>query len=1041
MNAPPITDHLAVALRCFAGPQFSDIPDPNAAPKGGKRREPLGASSWTLIFDCETTTHPGQALRFGAYQLRNSGSLIEAGLFYDPEGVTPDELATLSNHASANGLKLRTREGFVDDVFFARAYAVRATIVGFNLPFDISRLAIKHGTARMRGRPGFTFTLSDQKIYPHVRVQHMSRRAASIGFAATMRQRSASGHRRRGLETPVRRGHFIDVKTLAGALFARGFSLASLSKFLKVENPKLDFDDFDGPITDDMARYAVRDVQATWECYAELLTRFDRLGLSQTIAEKVYSEASIGKGYLREMGVMPWRKAQPDVPRQLLANIMGSYFGGRSEVRIRREIRQVILTDFLSMYPTVCTLMGLWQFVIAKDMTWRDATAETQTFLKTVDLAALQSQATWRQLTTLVRVIPDGDIFPVRAAYNGDVQATIGANYLSADTPMWFTLADCIAAKLLSGKVPQIVEAVRFDAGERQVGLLPILIGGNPDYCVDPNEDDFFKRVIELRQSIKGERDSATGDAKAALDTEQNALKIAANATSYGIYIEQNVDEHHQPVKTTVHSTTAAPFSFATLKAENPGTYFHPLLGTLITGAARLMLAIAETLATDSGLEWTFCDTDSMALAKPAEMAGADFAKRVAGVVDWFAPLNPYDFAGSILQIEKVNASLETGEAHPLYCLAISSKRYALFNLASDGTPIMRKVSAHGLGHLLAPYGYDDAPAHFLTPDKSVLGSGIERWHCDLWHVIVSAALSGRPDQVRRDYHPALSKPAISRYGATTPELLRWFKTYNLDRPYRDQVKPFGFLLSMMQGSYPWAERIIGSAERGGRKRASATKPIAPFDKDFDKALALAFDRETGDAINPASLKFYADALAQYHIQPEGKFLNGDWTDMGTTRRRHVAVASVKHIGKESHDWEQQAAIGLRIDSEITYGVAACERADVAEKLTALITVCGEREAATMLGLSVGQLKALASGGDCRGGDTLARTVAAKLPAALALRLKVGNDRQAKLHRLADEVSREGLRPVARRHGIDASNLRRKLERCRATKESPPALP
>lgn len=50
---------------------------------------------------------------------------------------------------------------FIDDVLFARAYDLRASIVGFNLPFDISRLAIRHGSARGKAmRGGFTFKLS-----------------------------------------------------------------------------------------------------------------------------------------------------------------------------------------------------------------------------------------------------------------------------------------------------------------------------------------------------------------------------------------------------------------------------------------------------------------------------------------------------------------------------------------------------------------------------------------------------------------------------------------------------------------------------------------------------------------------------------------------------------------------------------------------------------------------------------------------------------------------------------------------------------------
>jgi hypothetical protein len=49
---------------------------------------------------------------------------------------------------------------FADEVLFARPYDLRASIVGFNLPFDISRLAFRHASARGKAmRGGFTFKL------------------------------------------------------------------------------------------------------------------------------------------------------------------------------------------------------------------------------------------------------------------------------------------------------------------------------------------------------------------------------------------------------------------------------------------------------------------------------------------------------------------------------------------------------------------------------------------------------------------------------------------------------------------------------------------------------------------------------------------------------------------------------------------------------------------------------------------------------------------------------------------------------------------
>ena len=59
-----------------------------------------------------------------------------------------------------------------------------------------------------------------------------------------------------------------------------------------------------------------------------------------------------------------------------------------------------------------------------------------------------------------------------------------------------------------------------------------------------------------------------------------------------------------------------------------------------------------------------------------------------------------------------------------------------------------------------------------------------------------AAALGGHSDQVDLSYHSGLSEPAVSRYGATTPKLLGWFKLHNSGREYGDQVKPHNFLIA-----------------------------------------------------------------------------------------------------------------------------------------------------------------------------------------------------------------------------------------------------
>lgn len=963
MRAPdetPLTDELAIALRAYVESAWTPT---GKRPSSSTRKAPR-PSSWVLVFDTETTTDAGQSLRFGSYQVRNGSTLHEAGIFYAENGVSPEELTILEECSRSHDLKLVSREEFVDRVFYGIGYEFRATIVGLNLPFDISRIAIRHGSARGEMRGGFTFTLAERR--PALQVKHLNQKVSLIRFAAPRKQRGARSERNRGEYVPVRRGHFVDVRTVAGALFSRSFSLDGLCKFLKVENAKLKVEEHGVALTSTYVDYAVRDVQATWECYFELSQRFERLGLSETPLPMAYSEASIGKACLRTVGVVPLRVVQPDFPPQMLANIMGGYFGGRSEVRIRRDLRQVVLCDFLSMYPTICTLMGLWHFVIADGMTWRDGTTEIGEFLESVSIAELLQPTTWPKLTALVRVQPEADIFPVRAKYMDEVQATIGLNYLSADRPLWFTLADCVASKLLTGKVPKIVEAIIFEAGAPQAGLKPISIAGNSAYRIDPYKQDFYKRLIELRQSVKIRRDAAEGAERESLDTEQNALKIAANATSYGILVEVNVSDLAKKEPMSVYTSADNPYQIESAKLEKPGPYFHPLLASLITGGARLMLAMTETLVTDQCLDWSFCDTDSMAIAKPHPMPEDDFYRRVDAVVADFSSLNPYEFGGSILQVEKVNFS----PAHRLIrqrllCWAISAKRYVLFNLGDDGAPVIRKASAHGLGHLKAPYDEQSPAIGIPNPSVKLKDMGVELWQHDLWWKIAMAARSGKPNMVDLCYHPALQQPAVSRYGATSPRLLDWFKPFNDSQPYSRHVKPFGFLYSLFAKSglstspdevnLTMSEAAPHRSDRAKR----AIRPAALFDRDLPTAISTAFDRETGRPVSAASLKSFREVLAQFHMHPEPKFLNGDYVDMGTTIRRHVRVAGVRNIGKEADHWEEQLFLGLDGRAEIDHGLSPNDQGHLTSSLRLSQRTLGQRKLARKLGISRGTLAKL----------------------------------------------------------------------------------
>jgi hypothetical protein len=545
-----MTLDIPVAVRAYAASS-------QAKPSSKKRkRQSLGPSEWVFIFDTETTTDAAQQLRFGCFQIRKEGSLEDKGIFYDPLVLSESEKSLLLEYADAHSLDLLTTEEFIEQVFFYYVYDLSALCVGFNLPFDLSRLAVSHSQARgntMRG--GFSFVFSKDQRRPRLQIKHINTRSSLIQFTVPPQQRTGRSRRKRKLEVPSHRGYFVDVKTIACALLSGSWSLQTLAHHLKIKNQKHSTDEHGGPLTIEYLDYAIQDVQVTWECFEILQKQYKKYGLSETPLTRIYSEAGIGKAYLREMGIKPWTELQSDFPSALLGIISSTYYGGRSEVHIRRQVVRVLYCDFLSMYPTVCTLMKLWRFVIAKGMKWHDATGEIQRLLRDIQLEDLQKSEQWQRLTTLVRVQPENDILPVRAKYDGR-QYTMGLNHLRGQA-LWYTLADCIASKLLTGRAPKVLEAIHFQPMKVQSGLKPIAIAGDPAYTVDPVKDDFHCRLIDLRSEVKAKLKKSFSEE---LETEQLALKICANATTYGIFMELNVAEQDKYQSVTCYGSAGDSF-------------------------------------------------------------------------------------------------------------------------------------------------------------------------------------------------------------------------------------------------------------------------------------------------------------------------------------------------------------------------------------------------------------------------------------------------------------------------------------------------
>jgi hypothetical protein len=168
---------------------------------------------------------------------------------------------------------------------------------------------------------------------------------------------------------------------------------------------------------------------------------------------------------------------------------------------------------------------------------------------------------------------------------------------------------------------------------------------------VDPRTQDFFRVVIEERHRLQKHTDLPATEKKR-LD---KALKVLANAASYGIYAEMHRQEADRKQIVTCHGIDAKPFRCCVAHPDVPGEYCFPPLASLITGAARLMLSLLEYSVSKLGGSYAMEDTDSMAIVateRGGKIPCADGKRSVINALSWrqvedtskqFDALNPYD--------------------------------------------------------------------------------------------------------------------------------------------------------------------------------------------------------------------------------------------------------------------------------------------------------------------------------------------------------------------------------------------------------------
>ncbi len=604
-----------------------------------------------------------------------------------------------------------------------------------------------------------------------------------------------------------------------------------------------------GKVTERYVDYLILDVNVTYEVYKKLITELDIYQITIPPTQ-IYSEASIGKHTLKQLGIKAFKEQVPEFPDFWKGIIMTAYYGGRCECKIRKVPTKVTTLDFTSMYPTVTMLLDLWKFIIAEDIETKDVTEEIKILLRNINLSYLQNKDKWKDFTVMVKLRPDRDILPVRMNFKGDGSAfNVGINHLTSKSELWYSLPDVIASVILTGKVPEIIEATRFIPKGIQKGLKKTKVLG---IDINPGKENLVQVLVEQRQKIKQSLKSKSKEDPdyKQLKSREQAIKILVNATSYGIFIELIPEDKSSDIQ--VYGLDS--FNTSENRFEKPGNYYHPLLAVMITAASRLFLVMAEAkLKEQSGIH-AYMDTDSIFC--PPEYAQA--------IIDYFQPLNPYSRDIPLLKAEKVD----------MWFYGISSKRYALYNLKDSKIEFMedeRSFKLHGLGHLKNPFPKD-----------------IEDWQAQIWEDILRLHYGYISELDIEDTYATLY--AISKLTVSTSNVLSRFRKINQGKTWDQQIKPFNFYLVGFQ-----------SIEENDK----AVKPLAPHSSNPQSVVYEPFiDYETGEIKEGSHFfKPLSKTIMQYVDHPESKF-DGE---IGILKRQHVYADGVIYIGKEANNIDEQA--------------------------------------------------------------------------------------------------------------------------------------
>jgi hypothetical protein len=412
---------------------------------------------------------------------------------------------------------------------------------------------------------------------------------------------------------------------------------------------------------------------------------------------------------------------------------------------------------------------------------------------------------------------------------------------------------------------------------------------------IDANKDSLYKHVVEQR---------AANEANPAL---HYWLKILASSGSYGLFVELNPNES-SATKLRLFSGEQS-FETTSDVVEEPGKWFAPHLGSLITSGGRLLLGMLERCITDAGGTFLFCDTDSAAVVSAKHrrrIAMPDGAKPITAlswaevqrIVDRFESLNPYNrklVAGSILKIHKLNWD-RNKQRRQLFGYSIAAKRYALYAKTRNNIEIV-EPKAHSLGFFYPP---KDSPKDW---DRDV-----PQWIFETWDWIIHGVVG-----LKRDKPAWFDLPVMMKLTLSTPH----HALKNLAKGPLTRPNNFMMLPQICQSLCP---------QNVDREKFTLITPFSSKREEWMKSKCInVYDRNSPvyeladeyDGVRAVTQNFFM-LLNSYQNHPEAKSLGQDGNPCdsktrGLLQRAHIiANWPPIYIGKESdRHWEEGDDLSL----------------------------------------------------------------------------------------------------------------------------------